>query len=39
MMGGDVSEFLEGFLEEILVRIEAADDEPGVVPQNSPGRK
>lgn len=25
-MGGDVNEFLEGFLEEVLVRIEAEDD-------------
>lgn len=27
-MGADVSSFLEGFLEEVLVRIEPADDEP-----------
>ena len=26
-MGGDVSAFLEGFLEEILVRVEAEDEE------------
>ena len=32
-MGGEVAEFWEGFLEEVLVRIEAADDEPGVVPR------
>lgn len=38
-MGGEVSEFLEGFLEEILVRVEAADDEPGVVPNGSPNRR
>lgn len=30
-MGGGVTEFLEGFLEEILVRVEAADE-----PQQSP---
>jgi serine/threonine-protein kinase 24/25/MST4 len=38
-MGGEVNEFLEGFLEEILVRVEAADDEPGLVPQGSPQRR
>ena len=38
-MGGEVNEFLEGFLEEILVRVEAADDEPGVVPCGSPSRR
>ncbi|RMZ82936.1 hypothetical protein DV737_g1806, partial [Chaetothyriales sp. CBS 132003] len=27
-MGGGVAEFLEGFLEEILVRVEAADELP-----------
>ncbi|KAE8389730.1 kinase-like domain-containing protein [Aspergillus alliaceus] len=27
-MGADVSSFLEGFLEEVLVRIEPADEEP-----------
>jgi len=26
-MGGDVNAFLEGFLEEVLVRVEAEDDE------------
>ena len=26
-MGADVSSFLEGFLEEVLVRIEPADEE------------
>lgn len=26
-MGGDVSAFLEGFLEEMLVRVEAEDDD------------
>lgn len=26
-MGGDVNSFLEGFLEEVLVRVEAADDD------------
>ena len=25
-MGGGVTEFLEGFLEEVLVRVEAADE-------------
>ena len=25
-MGGDVSSFLEGFLEEVLVRVEAGDE-------------
>lgn len=25
-MGGEVSGFLEGFLEEVLVRVEPADD-------------
>ena len=25
-MGGDVAGFLEGFLEEVLVRVEPADD-------------
>lgn len=38
-MGGDVNDFLEGFLEEILVRVEAADDEPGLVPNGSPNRR
>jgi serine/threonine-protein kinase 24/25/MST4 len=38
-MGGEVNEFLEGFLEEILVRVEAADDEPGLVPHGSPNRR
>ena len=38
-MGGGVNEFLEGFLEEILVRVEAADDEPGLVPNGSPDRR
>ena len=29
-MGGGVAEFLEGFLEEILVRVEAVEEEgPG----------
>ena len=29
-MGGDVTEFLEGFLEEVLVRVEAeGEDETG----------
>ncbi|OCT46586.1 serine/threonine-protein kinase [Cladophialophora carrionii] len=32
-MGGGVTEFLEGFLEEILVRVEAADE-----PDPAPGR-
>lgn len=32
-MGADVSSFLEGFLEEVLVRIEPADEEP------SPGKR
>ncbi|KZF26888.1 Pkinase-domain-containing protein [Xylona heveae TC161] len=27
-MGGEVNAFLEGFLEEILVRVEAEDEEP-----------
>ena len=27
-MGADVNSFLEGFLEEVLVRIEPADEEP-----------
>lgn len=27
-MGADVTSFLEGFLEEVLVRIEPADEEP-----------
>lgn len=26
-MGGDVNAFLEGFLEEVLVRVEAEDEE------------
>ena len=38
-MGGEVNDFLEGFLEEILVRVEAADDEPGFVPNGSPDRR
>ncbi len=38
-MGGEVRDFLEGFLEEILVRVEAADDEPGFVPSGSPDRR
>jgi serine/threonine-protein kinase 24/25/MST4 len=38
-MGGEVNEFLEGFLEEILVRVEAADDEPGIVPNGSLDRR
>ncbi len=38
-MGGEVNDFLEGFLEEILVRVEAADDEPGLVPTGSPNRR
>lgn len=29
-MGGEVNSFLEGFLEEILVRVEAADDDPSL---------
>ncbi|KAE8351603.1 kinase-like domain-containing protein [Aspergillus coremiiformis] len=29
-MGAEVSSFLEGFLEEVLVRIEPADEEPPV---------
>ncbi|OAG43097.1 hypothetical protein AYO21_02716 [Fonsecaea monophora] len=33
-MGGGVTEFLEGFLEEILVRVEAADE-----PESSPTKK
>lgn len=37
-MGAEVNDFLEGFLEEILVRVEAADDEPGLVPGGSPRR-
>lgn len=32
-MGADVTSFLEGFLEEVLVRIEPADEEP------SPGKR
>lgn len=32
-MGGGVTEFLEGFLEEILVRVEAADE-----PEQAPSR-
>ena len=35
-MGGEVTEFLEGFLEEILVRVETADDE--AVAFGSPGK-
>ena len=38
-MGGEVNDFLEGFLEEILVRVEAADDEPGFLPNGSPTRR
>ncbi|ERF75100.1 hypothetical protein EPUS_04882 [Endocarpon pusillum Z07020] len=38
-MGGEVNDFLEGFLEEILVRVEAADDEPGFVPNGSSDRR
>jgi len=38
-MGGEVNDFLEGFLEEILVRVEAADDEPGFLPDGSPNRR
>ena len=30
-MGGGVEAFLEGFLEEVLVRVEAEDEDPGVV--------
>ncbi|PKY01255.1 Pkinase-domain-containing protein [Aspergillus campestris IBT 28561] len=30
-MGSDVGTFLEGFLEEMLVRIEPADDDPSTV--------
>jgi len=33
-MGGGVTEFLEGFLEEILVRVEAADDADVTLEQN-----
>ena len=37
-MGGEVEEFLEGFLEEVLVRVEAADNEAiGLAPNGSPG--
>lgn len=32
-MGEDVHAFLEGFLEEILVRVEAEDEEPSNVPR------
>ena len=32
-MGEDVHAFLEGFLEEILVRVEAEDEEPPNVPR------
>jgi len=35
-MGGEVSAFLEGFLEEVLVRVEADDD---VSVNQSPRRK
>jgi serine/threonine-protein kinase 24/25/MST4 len=28
-MGGEIGSFLEGFLEELLVRIEPVDDEIG----------
>jgi serine/threonine-protein kinase 24/25/MST4 len=38
-MGGEVNDFLEGFLEEILVRVEAADDEPDFLPDGSPSRR
>lgn len=38
-MGGEVNDFLEGFLEEILVRVEAADDEPGLLPNGNPNRR
>lgn len=38
-MGGEVNDFLEGFLEEILVRVEAAEDEPGILPHGSPHRR
>ena len=31
-MGGDVNAFLEGFLEEILVRVEAEDEEVSIGP-------
>ena len=27
-MGGGVEAFLEGFLEEVLVRVEAEDEDP-----------
>ncbi|RMD43870.1 hypothetical protein DV735_g1225, partial [Chaetothyriales sp. CBS 134920] len=37
-MGGGVSEFLEGFLEEILVRVEAADELPPPIPSKE-GRR
>ena len=32
-MGEDVHAFLEGFLEEVLVRVEAEDEEPSNVPR------
>ena len=32
-MGADVKGFLEGFLEEVLVRVEAEDEEPGHRPR------
>ena len=35
-MGDEVSAFLEGYLEEVLVRVEAEDEEVG---QGSPARK
>ena len=35
-MGGEVNAFLEGFLEEVLVRVEAEDEEVG---RGSPARK
>lgn len=35
-MGGEVNAFLEGFLEEVLVRVEAEDEDVG---QGSPARK
>ena len=38
-MGGDVTEFLEGFLEEVLVRVEAADDHALNAGENGSPRK
>jgi serine/threonine-protein kinase 24/25/MST4 len=38
-MGAEVSDFLEGFLEEVLVRVEAADDEPGFLPSGGSPRR